>query len=282
MNEIQAQIMIIAASALEEKTLLELTGIAAVISVAGSLFGHFLKEWVFARLFESWKSKRAVKQSFTLLLTPMAQSACDLLTRLHEIRDKFPPEFLEYQALESPSPELERNDTTDPHYRHYKLVSTLYRFCAFWGWVELFRRDVASILETQHKQVVQIETQLDKLRIDLADGTLNEEDDWEMWRDRLVFREELRAIGERIIAPYPQRGVIGYAAFSDLLKKKPIEEWLTVAVNFFINLGSVKDYRVVRIDRMITRLHDLLEALDWQNVPSHIKAKRRWEKSGSN
>jgi hypothetical protein len=251
-----------------------LTGFGALVGLLGTIIGHFLKEVVFARGFEKWNANRAAKASLSLLVGPMFQAAADLLTRLQEIYNDFPPEYLDLNALNAPSPNLHTNDTSDPHYQHYKLVSTLYRFSAFWGWVEVFRREVVSVRSYQSNRLSVIESWIEELRSDLADGQHNTHEDWHAWRDRLVFREELRAIGEWMIAAPPSQGIIGYASFCNFVAQHPDAEWLAVTANFFVNLQTTQDFRKARLLRLIVHLHELLEALDEERIPEKLSKEK--------
>jgi hypothetical protein len=248
-----------------------LTSLSAFVGAAATLIGHVLKEVVFPRSFETWKANKAASASLHALSAPMFRAACDLNGRLEEIYSSS-PDYLETDALVKPEKLVNLNDVSDPHYRHYKLRSTIYRFAAFWGWVELFRFKAAAIQGPPSEMVTKIETVLKDLRIDLADGRLNTNKDWHMWKDRLVFREELRGIGERMIAENDQ--VVGYATFCDFHQHPEHNDWLDVCYNFFLNLGDKKDFRRVRIFRAVAHLYELMEAIDPTNIPVELAEKR--------
>src|ERR1035437_8046900 len=70
------------------------------------------------------------------------------------------------------------NSADDEYYQRYKFISTLYRLCAWLGWVELYRQEVAFLDSGQQKTNGAFERDLDAIRSSLADGHLNEAEDW--------------------------------------------------------------------------------------------------------
>jgi hypothetical protein len=149
------------------------------------------------------------------------------------------------------------------------LVSTLYRFCAFWGWVELYRRDVLRLSETAANERCELESHLRDLRAALADGQLNQAQDLDAWTDRLIFREEQRCIGEQMVAGAKNGSpIMGYAEFAELVRRSERPKWLQVVLNFFLVPGrATKDFRAERMRRMIVELYFVALYLDQKNVP---------------
>jgi len=76
-----------------------------------------------------------------------------------------------------------------------------------------------------------LEKCIEEIRSDLADGQLNQAENWLDWKDQLIFREEQRAIGEAMIIENDQnRLVMGYGNFCILFEKSSHEElwWLRI------------------------------------------------------
>ncbi len=113
------------------------------------------------------------------------------------------------------------------------------------------------------------------IREAVADGQINDNDDWHLWTDTLIFREELRAIGEGMIETNKdQRTIIGYGKFKTLISqfeksKEPI--WLNPAINFFTDLQTEKDFRLERFKRITNSLITLIKFLDDSYYKKHIK-----------
>lgn len=145
------------------------------------------------------------------------------------------------------------------------MLSTVYRLCAFLGWLELYRQDVTFLDTGRQNENRRFEEALARLRGDLADGQLNKAHDWLEWRDRLIFREEQRAIGEAMIASgTTSRVVIGYGTFCTLYTRAASDEslWsLRVACNFFLNLEDTKDFRRKRLEMMRLDLRTMIDVL---------------------
>jgi hypothetical protein len=133
---------------------------------------------------------------------------------------------------------------------------------------------VVLVLHSESKRITKIETVLQAIRSDIADGQLNQHDDWETWRDRLIFREELRGIGECMACPTPQQGIVGYATFCGYVLQGVRTEWTNVCFNFFMNLDEKKDFRRERFFRLVVHLYDLLDSLDEKRIPDYISTTR--------
>jgi hypothetical protein len=128
-------------------------------------------------------------------------------------------------------------------------VSTVFRFCAFFGWLELYRQETTYPHSENSEYSKSLECAVEIVRGDLADGQINLADDWEEWKDNLIFREELRAIGESMIETRGStRAVIGYCRFVELFDSKnasPTKHWSNVVANltrfYQPDLGSEPD-----------------------------------------
>jgi hypothetical protein len=173
---------------------------------------------------------------------------------------------------------FQANSIDDPYYRKYKQISTIYRFCAFLGWLELYRQEIVFLDSGHMKQNTIFEHKLSEVRSDLADGHINSASDWPQWDDYLIFREELRAIGEAMIIEDGKfRNVVGYKQFCEFFLTdidKSRGKWLETAAFFFLDIppNSEKNFRLVRFKRLFVHLVDLVEILDVKRVSlTHIQ-----------
>jgi hypothetical protein len=116
---------------------------------------------------------------------------------------------------------------------------------------------------------------LQRIRGDLADGHLNEAENWIDYTDALIFREEQRAIGEAMITTLGEtRTVAGYGSFVALLEHRDSQtrRWLQTAVNFLAEPGSHSpDFRLERYRRLLVHLADLVNAADKIRVSDRLK-----------
>jgi hypothetical protein len=183
--------------------------------------------------------------------------------------------FLTATVLDSRPSGQRQNSTDDPYFRRYKLLSTLYRFCAFLGWLELYRHEITYLHTGSSHRSRELQEAIELIREDFADGQLSTAEDWQTWRDGLVFREELRAIGESMIeSNNTPRTVMGYGRFVELfdsLDSSPMQRWAQVLLNFLLDLGvEQRDFRRVRLQRLVVHLVDVLILLDKDSVEKHL------------
>lgn len=244
---------------------LGLAVIAALVSTVGTLVGLVLKEYFFNRSFERWREKRQLLAIYRRYRDPLILAAEQLGHRLSQIEETYPTNFLQAELIEEHPTGLLANSANDPWFRRYRLVSTAYRFCAFLGWLELYRQDVTFLDMGKERINRQFRSEQRKLEGDLADGQLNRASDWRDWHDLLIFREEQRAIGDGMIGRTESvRSVIGYAAFCDLFDKASTDQsvwWLRVSRNFLLDLKAEKDFRRERLQGMTQHLQNMVELL---------------------
>ena len=196
------------------QTWLGLTVVATIISTLGALFGIFLKDFVFSRSFERWKQQQTLELLYDRYRDPLFLSARELASRVGEILHHYPTVYLKTTVLASKPKRQIHNSIDDPYFQRYKLVSTAYRFCALLGWLELFRQESTYLHPGNNEHSNKLESAVERIRADLADGQLNTANDWDEWRDTLIFREELRAIGESMIeARGNTRTIMGYCKY---------------------------------------------------------------------
>lgn len=241
--------------------------VAALVGASATLLGIFLKDYWFSRSFERWKQRNALEQIYQRIRTPLSLAANELVRRLHEIIENYPTVYLSQSVLASTAGKQLHNSIDDPYFRRHKLVSTCFRLNAFLGWIELFRQEVTFLNPsgTQHTQA--LSQAIEAIRCDLADGQINEADDWLEWRDTLVFREELRAIGESMLCEQGStRTVLGFCRFTGQLEsseKNSVKRWSPVVFNFLLDQqAGGKDFRLVRLQRLAAHLSELIALLE--------------------
>lgn len=249
-----------------------LIGLAAAI---GTIAGGFLKELLPSLALEDWKRKRQVDAVFRRYRDPLVLSATELIHRLEEVEREYPPQFLRLAVKSLLADTPTDNSDTDAYYQRYKLESSIYRLCAFLGWLELYRQDLVFLDSGERIRNTNVEAVLKRVRSILGDGHLNAAQDWEEWSDALIFREEQRAIGERMIAVRREsRTVVGYAAFCELYRSGVEATWFSIAERFLLDLREIMDFRRTRIRLVTMGLIDLVEVLDAGRVNQRLASLR--------
>jgi hypothetical protein len=249
---------------------LGLAVVGSAISTIDTPLGIILKDYFFSRSFERWKQRLTLEGVYQKYRDPLTLSARELASRTREIVKNYPTVFLTSDVVASRPERQEKNSIYDPYYQRYKLLSTVYRFCAFLGWLELYRQDITYLHSLTNKHSRELDRAIELIRGDLADGHLNNAKNWSDWRDTLVFREELRAIGESIIeCRGPIRTVMGYARFAELFDAadfSPTQRWAKVLLNFLLDLKVQQDFRKTRLMRLAVHLVRLMELLDYVSI----------------
>lgn len=244
--------------------LLGLSVLAALIAAVGNLLALVLREFFLVRSYDRWKERQALRAVYQRYRDPIALSGLELLSRTQEIARTYPPSFLRSDVLDRQPSSLTTIATDDPYFQRYKLVSSVYRLCAFLGWLELYRQDVTFLDTGRRRGNAELDVLLKNLRGDLADGYLNKAPDWREWTDRLIFREEQRAIGAAMIREVgSRRMVMGYEEFLlffDDLNAGPW--WLHTAANFLLDLDQARDFRRERLRQLEHHLAGLIGVLN--------------------
>jgi hypothetical protein len=263
---------------LDAQTLLGLTVLGAMVTTGGNLAAQVLKDYALVRSFERWKSRQLLVSVFHRYRDPIILSASELCYRLAEINRDYPTVFLRRTLLNSRPESLRLNSAEDEYFQRYKFVSTVYRLCAFLGWIELYRQDVTFLDGGRRGANRRFTEALQAFQADLADGQLNNASDWFSWQDLLIFREEQRAIGDAMIRSIGQsRSVAGYGAFCAILESGTASmdgRWINSAVNFLADLHDTKDFRRNRLHRMTVHLIDLIERLDRSRITPALRAAK--------
>jgi len=250
--------------------ILGFTVVGALISTFGTLLATLLKERFFARSHEVWKAQVSSEAVFRHYRDPLLLAAMELATRLEEIYNEYPTAFLTRDLLTRLRPGddvLSEND----HLQRYKLLSSLYRFASFLGWLELLRQDLVFVGDQNVAASSNAQNLITAIRRDMADSL----PEVSGWHDVTIFREEQRAIGESMLQTINDvRVVMGYADFSKVIEAKsvsPSARWFRMAAAFLSDHKPPADTRVVRFRRLLVHLIRLVEALD----PSRINIRHR-------
>lgn len=136
------------------------------------------------------------------------------------------------------------------------------------GYSEAFTRD--------------FELHVEAIRSSIADGHLNDAGDWLDWKDSLIFREEQRAIGEKML-DVTRHNVLGYGAFVEKMvshEERLSDPWTVVAVNFLSDLKSVtdsvdRDFRRARCLLIVKHGVSLIECLNHERVTPRLHEFRK-------
>jgi hypothetical protein len=262
---------------LDLKTWLGLSVLGAVVSTIGALLGIVLKDYFFTRSLERWKQRQSLEQTYRRFRDPLLLAARELASRTLEILDHYPTVYLRKNVLASRPKKQIENSIQDAYFQRYKLVSTAYRLSAFLGWIELYRQEITFLQPESSKHARLLELAVGRIRGDLADGQINLAEDWHEWRDTLVFREELRAIGESLIESRGSaRAVMSYGRYCEQLESDSsngLQRWASAVFNFYLDLETHgKDFRRVRLGRMFVHLVELMRLLEESSADPYLLA----------
>ncbi len=271
---------------LDIKIWLGLSVLGATVSTVGALLGILLKEYFLTRSLEQWKQKQSLEQVYEKFRAPLMLAARELVSRTLEVLNHYPTVYLRKTVLASSPEKQVENTIEDAYFQRYKLISTIYRISAFLGWIELYRQEITFLHSGNNKHAKVLEETVDRIRSDLADGQLNQSEDWQEWRDTLVFREELRAIGESLIEHQgDSRSVMGYGRYCECLEsdtENDVKRWSPVLFNFYLDLEvNNKDFRQVRLERLFVHVTELVKLLGGNTVlkPYMQKAYNKYKPS---
>ncbi|HWZ03646.1 MAG TPA: hypothetical protein VNX40_08525 [Mucilaginibacter sp.] len=269
-------------AATDNPSVLTFTVIAALVTVSGSLVALLVKDFLLVRYFEKYKEKASLKKISKRYKDPILLSAKEVLSRVESILKlyKYDSKNFTRETLFDKSECMVRNHPADPYYLRNRLTSTLYRFCSFWGWLELYRQDLTFLDSYSYTQNLQSSAFLDDLRSAIADGQLNNGPKWRELKDSLIFREELRSIGEGMIETVNnQRTIIGYGKFQGLLgdfETNAKNLWLRPAINFFTYyLPEEEDFRHHRLELIKSALHNYIKTLDEEFYEAFVVKKKQ-------
>ncbi len=93
------------------------TVFGAVVTTVGTLIGLVLKERIFARSFERWKTQLTLQQVARRYREPIALTALELCTRFIDVCDEYPADFLDASILTISAPSRPTlNSAADPYF----------------------------------------------------------------------------------------------------------------------------------------------------------------------
>jgi hypothetical protein len=258
---------------------LGLTVLAALVTTVGNLLASWLKDFVFVRSFERWKDRRTLESLYSRYRKQLDGAAGDLRSRTKEIcKGNRPPAWLYSSVLEHNPQRLEKNTDTDPYYQRYRLISTVYRLCAFLAWMELYRQELTFLDTGQEALNKRLELLFEKIRGDLADGYMNTASDFQEWRDQMIFGEEQRSIGKYMLDGDSTLTVMGYGAFLDLFEPAetaPKLWWIRSAKGLFLDPEKTKDFRLTRLKSLDGHLAETIELLKKRPKTHRFRPRRR-------
>ncbi len=268
------------------KTLLGLSVLGAFVTMIGSLIALFLKEFVAATWLERWKARQTLLGAYRRYQMPIFLAAEELSKRLYGLsRDNNDREEREVGLAVLKKPVVrEPSAAVNDHYLRYRFVSNVYRLCSFLGWIELYRRDIGSLNVEALDRNRKLDACLRNIQSVLADGWINQHENWRDWSDCLVFREELRAIGHAMAAPGDHLCILDFGSFTTALENDPdgteAARWFVQAAKFYECLKRDQDFRLVRMRMLVVYLTDLMELLQPKRIDrSHITTTKAYRHS---
>jgi hypothetical protein len=192
------------------------TVLGGFLAIAGSVVTLLLTTWFAERKAEETREQTFNRHKFQLQL-----AVKELHISLSKLTPDLPAWVNEDLVYSEPSrPTASSRD--DTYYRKYDLVECVYRLCALFGWLELYRTDTAFLRGPSTRQQQRMEGLFGELRKDFANplSTEKRELNAEAWRDGFILEEDQRAIGEKMLnRQLPD--VIGYATFCETLFRSP-------------------------------------------------------------
>ncbi|WEK02157.1 MAG: hypothetical protein P0Y59_10910 [Candidatus Sphingomonas phytovorans] len=265
------------------KEILGLAALGSVVTTAGSLLAMYIKEFVATRWLERWKAEQTLLGIYRRYQLPIFLAAEELSGRLYGLsregndRDE---RDVGLAVLQGPV-RREPNATASDHYIRYRFVSNVYRLCSFLGWVELYRRDIGTLNVEALDRNRALDACLHNIQSVLADGWINQHQDWRDWRDCLVFREEQRAIGHAMAVPGDGLCVLDFGTFTSALEGNPdgkaTTRWFVQAAQFYECLKREKDFRLIRMRMLVVYLTDLMELLQPLRIDrEHVATAARY------
>lgn len=248
------------------QTLLGLSVLGACVTMIGSLIAMFLKEFLAATWLERWKARQTLLGVYRRYQMPIFLAAEELSNRLYGLsRDNNDREERDVGlGVLRKTIAREPSATVNDHYIRYRFVSNVYRLCSFLGWVELYRRDIGSLNVEALDRNRKLDACLRNIQSVLADGWINQHEDWRDWRDCLVFREELRAIGHAMAMPGDGLCILDFGSFTTALEGDPNgtarARWFIQGAQFYECVKRDKDFRTVRMRMLVVYLTDLMSS----------------------
>lgn len=249
------------------KELLSLAVLGACVTTFGSLAAMLIKEFVAAQWLEKLKARQTLRSVYRRYQIPIFLAAEELSGRLYGLsrddNDRDERRIGIDQINHRPPREL--HVAVSDHYLRYRFFSNIYRLCSFLGWVELYRRDIGTLDTDKIDKNRAMDVCLRKVQSVLADGWINQHQDWKKWKDCLLYREEQRAIGSTMALSGDALQIADFGRFTATIENDPNGDseakWLIQAAHFFESIERKKDFRVVRMKLLVVYLTELMELL---------------------
>jgi hypothetical protein len=198
-----------------------------------------------------------------------------------ESANPFPPVFINEEFIYNQPDRPPAFSANDPYYQKYDFVDAVYRVCALFGWMEIYRRD-PSFLSGPSEERKKIEKCFQQIREAFGDefeAEKKEKKSAKGWVDGLVLNDDQRAIGEKMIEKEKDTSatVIGYASFCERLFGIPRRGdpygnypysqnyWIWNATRFVVEFGGKQlapDFKRERVRKVIVQLDDLSKVLE--------------------
>lgn len=158
----------------------------------------FIKEFLLVRYFDKLKETKTLKNISKKYQDPIILTATELVRRLGEIlpHPDWTSKAFKRDVIFNKCAAMQKNEVSDEYFQKYKVISSLYRFCAFFGWLELYRQDITFLNSYSKVESLKSTVIIEKIKAAIADGQINKKPDWQTWKDVLIFREELRSLGD--------------------------------------------------------------------------------------
>ena len=266
---------------------------ATTIQWLSTLLGGLLA--ILAGVVTSWwtgkqaegKARREQQRTYLRQKTQLRLAASELLAVLEPIASATtPPLFLEEELLYEKPVRPQVPDRSDRYYLKYDLVNTVYRLCAFLGWLELYRTDPA-FLRGPPAESRRLEQCFFDIRNHLgAELQSDMKPVADARRDGFILEGDQRAIGEKMLSRRRTDFVIGYAEFCETLFRDPPRDnptdddhptsqnwWIWNATRFFVEIGKplpqidcqaslkVVDLSLVRLSGVVVSLKEIARVI---------------------
>jgi hypothetical protein len=250
--------------------------ISALVSLVGIIASILLSSSVTSK-----NAQREQERTYARQKTQVRLSVSELRNAMSAIdsANPFPPAFINENLLYGQPPRPPTFSPDDPYYQKYELVDTVYRVCALFGWLELYRRDPSFLSGPPGEKEV-FEECFRRIRDAFGEELSKEKTEKKLaeeWVDGLILKDDQRAIGEKMLEKDAPGVVIGYAAFCERLFRIPRANdpvgayegsqnyWIWNATRFIVELRQTqpaRDFKRQRIKKVLFELDELLKILD--------------------
>ncbi len=182
-----------------------------ILAILGTLAGYLLNDWLTRRKIFGESQRTYARHRYQVRLAAS------------ELHDAFAtvlvgePLFLDKELIFTTPDRPDNFDSKHDFYRKHDLVTLIYRFCAFLGWLELYRTDPSFLRASAREDQRNMENLFAGVRKALADARHSSGSDH---TDDVLLGSDQRAAGEQMIDTQSP-GIIGYAPFCERLFRDP-------------------------------------------------------------